>query len=306
MKYIVVTAARDEAGYIEHTIKSLTAQTIKPIKWVIIDDGSSDQTAELAEAAAAQNDWITVIRRQNRGFRQVGVGNYDALQEGFRTIANLDHDFLSIVDADVEFAPTYFEELSVKYSENPRLGIGCGAVIDTLDGKNFKADILPEMTAGPLKCYRRECWEEIGGLVRASSWDAIDCFKAMQLGWLSRTFDEESLHISHLRPTGSTQINIFTGKKRRGAGMYFMGAHPVWVIASALRRFFEPPMARGSWYVLVGYFQEMFRRGDQLQDRELVSYIRHWQINRLFRGLLALGSSLRKVSLGILGIAEFL
>ena len=293
MKYVVVTAARDEVGYIEHTIKSLTAQTVKPLKWVIVDDGSSDETAKLAETAAAQYDWITVIRRQNRGFREVGVGNYDALQEGFRAVANIDHEFLSIVDADVEFNSTYFEELGMKYAENPRLGIGCGAVIDILDGTFYKADILPEMTGGPLKCYRRQCWEEIGGLVRASSWDAIDCFKAMQLGWVSQTFQEESLNISHLRPTGSTQGNVCTGKKRRGAGMYFMGAHPVWVVASALRRFFEPPVAKGSWYVVVGYFQEMFRGGEQLKDQALISYIRRWQLKKLGRAIVTLRSSLR-------------
>ncbi len=296
MKYVVVTAARDEAGYIEHTIKSLTSQTVKPQKWVIVDDGSSDGTAELAEAAAAQNDWITVIRRADRGSRQVGVGNYDALQEGFRTVANIDYDFISIVDADVDFMPTYFEELGVKYSENPKLGIGCGAVIDILNGAFYKADILPEMTGGPLKCYRRECWEDIGGLVRAASWDAIDCFKAMQLGWVSQTFQEKSLNISHLRPTGSTQGSIITGKKRRGAGMYFMGAHPVWVIASALRRFLEPPFATGSWYVLVGYFQEMFGGGKQLEDQDLISYIRRWQLKKLGRAMLTFGSSLRNDS----------
>ncbi len=297
MKYVVVTAARDEAGYIEHTIKSLTSQTVKPIRWIIVDDGSTDGTVELVEAAAAQNDWITVIRRENRGFRSVGVGNYDALQEGFRAVANIDHDFLSIVDADVDFAPTYFEELGIKFSENPKLGIGCGAVIDILDGAFYKADILPEMTGGPLKCYRCQCWEEIGGLVRAASWDAIDCFKAMQLGWISQTFQEKSLNISHLRPTGSTQNSIFTGKKRRGAGMYFMGAHPVWVVASALRRFFEPPVAKGCWFVLVGYFQEMWRGGDQLKDQDLITYIRRWQLKRLGRAVFTLGASLRNDSL---------
>ncbi len=285
MKYAVVTAARDEAGYIEHTIHSLTAQTIKPIRWIIVDDGSTDGTLELAEAAATNHAWITVIRREDRGFRSVGVGNYDALQEGFRALAKEDYEFLCVIDADIDFQPHYFEKLQFKFAENLRLGIGCGAILDKLEGQIFKVDLLPEMTGGPLKCYRRTCFEEIGGLVRAASWDAIDCFKAMQLGWVSQTFPDAALEIIHLRPTGSTQKGIYTGKHRRGAGMYFMGAHPVWVIISALRRFFEPPVALGTLCVLFGYFSEMFCGAAKIDDHELIRFTRQWQTRKILTTL---------------------
>ncbi len=307
MKYAVVTAARDEAGYIEQTIDALLAQTIKPVRWVIVDDGSSDRTTSIVQAAAQNFPWITAIRRADRGYRSVGVGNYDALQEGFRALENEDYDFLCIIDADIDFQPNYFATLEKKFAADTQLGIGCGAVWDILNGNSYRVDILPEMTGGPLKCYRRACFEAIGGLVRGASWDAIDCFKAMQLGWISQTFDDRELRITHLRPTGSTQKGIFVGKERRGAGMYFMGAHPLWVIASALRRLLEPPIVLGSLFILWGYFSEMARRGKQVQDAELIQFTRKWQLKKLRSKLnIAKAKTIRATSAAILFVDSLL
>jgi glycosyltransferase involved in cell wall biosynthesis len=283
MKYAVVTAARNEALYFRQTIASLTSQTLLPVRWVIVDDGSTDETTRLALDAAANHPWIRVICRPDRGYRMVGEGNYDALQEGFRMLADEDFDFLCVVDGDVYFRPSYFVDLLARFAANPRLGIGGGAVIDLLNGRLYRADLLPEMTGGPLKCYRRACFAQIGGLVRAASWDAIDCYKAMMIGWQSQTFDEPELQIMHLRPTGSSQQGFYDGRLRRGAGMYFMGSHPVWVFSSALRRLFEPPVVLGSLCVIAGYFREMLRGATRINDPELITFIRAWQMRKLVK-----------------------
>ncbi len=281
MKYAVITAARNEAAFFAQTIQSLTSQTLLPVSWIIVDDGSTDGTTEMAQAVAQQYDWITVLHRSDRGFRQVGVGNYDALQDGLGLLANEDFDFLSIVDADITFSPAYFAELLTRFAHNPKLGIAGGAVYDVVQDQLFKVDLLPEMTGGPLKCYRRACFVEIGGLVRAPSWDAIDCYQAMMRGWQSRTFDEPALQIMHWRPTGSSQNSVYTGRLRRGEGMYFMGAHPVWVWASVLRRVFEPPFLLGSLCVLAGYYRELWRGAARINDRAFIRFVRDWQMRRL-------------------------
>lgn len=281
MKYVVVTTARDEEQYIERVIASLTAQTVKPQKWIIVDDGSTDRTVEIAQSAAAQYPWIQIIQRENRGYRQVGVGNYDALQEGFKALEKADYDYLCIIDADVEFKPQYFEALNKKFLSNPNLGIGCGVVWDSFEGESVAVGFLPELTFGALKCYRRECWNAIGGLIRVVCWDAVDNFKAMQLGWVSESFKDEDLKILHLRPTGSSQGDILRGRYRRGTGMHFMGAHPLWVLASALRRMIEPPLFLGAWYIFWGYLKERLNGGPQIKDYELVNFIRNWQMRKL-------------------------
>lgn len=147
MRYVVVTAARDEAAYLETTIRSLTAHTIKPVRWIIVNDGSTDETG--------------------------------------------------------------------------------------------------------------------------------------QLGWVSQKFEDEKLKVFHLRPTGSTQHGIYTGRRRRGAGMHFMGAHPIWVLASAFRRILEPPIALGTLCILCGYFLAWCRGAGQVEDPDLIRFTRQWQIKKI-------------------------
>ena len=159
-KYVVVTAARNEAAYIENTITSLTAQTELPMKWIIINDGSSDDTGKLADKAAAEHDWIQVIHREDRGFRKVGGGNVDALYEGFDAMVELDYEFLSVVDADLIFGENYFSQLFKKFDADPKLGNACGRVYDLKEDGLVKLLCRPEMTFGALKCWRRQCFED--------------------------------------------------------------------------------------------------------------------------------------------------
>ena len=281
-QYIVVTAARNEAAYIENTITSLTAQTVKPLKWIIVNDGSSDDTGKIADRAASEHDWITVIHREDRGFRKVGGGNVDALYEGFDAVADLPYEFLCVVDADLIFGENYFARLFEKFDADKDLGIAGGRVYDLKDGELVKLVCRSEMTFGALKCWRRECFEDFGGLVRHPGWDGLDCYGAMLKGWTTRTFEEEEMHITHLRPMGSSQKNIYSGRVRRGRGFYLMGAHPLWVLASACFHVTEPPYLAGPFCVMYGFIKATFEGEPRQISNELARFVRSWQLSQMF------------------------
>ena len=282
LKYVVITAARNEADYIENTIQSLTAQTVLPLQWIIVDDGSTDATAEIASRAADKHDWIKVIRRGDRGFRNVGGGNVDAIYDGLENLAEVDYDLLSVVDADLRFGPDYFAVLLGKFKSNPKLGIGAGRVYDLIDGKERKLRSRPEITFGALKCWRRACFQEIGGIGRHPGWDGVDCYAAMMQGWQSWTFDdEERLKITHLRPMGSSQKSIYNGRIRRGRAMYVMGAHPLWVPASAFYHVMEPPYLLGSLCVIYGYAKAWWQGEQRCVDNQMIQFIRSRQMQIL-------------------------
>lgn len=280
-KYVVVTAARNEADYIENTIKSLTSQTVKPMKWVIINDGSTDDTGMLADAAAAQHDWMNVIHRSDRGFRKVGGGNVEALYEGFDHVADLDYEFLCVVDADLIFDQQYFECMFEKFDADPELGIAGGRVYDLKDGELVRLVCRSEMTFGALKCWRRECFEDFGGLVRHPGWDGLDCYGAMMNGWKTCTFEDKEMNITHLRPMGSSQKNIYSGRIRRGRGFYLMGAHPLWVMASSLYHLTEPPYFAGPFCVMYGYLKACLEAEPRQISPELAQFVRKWQLGKM-------------------------
>jgi glycosyltransferase involved in cell wall biosynthesis len=281
LKYIVITAARNEATYIENTIQSMVSQTILPLRWVIVDDGSTDKTPEIIARVAAKHEWIKLIRRRDRGFRKVGGGNVEALYEGMEAITDFDFDVLSVVDADLRFGPTYFASLLARFECLPQLGIAGGRVHDLVNGQLIRLRSRPEMTFGAIKCWRRDCFEDIGGIARHPGWDGLDCYKAMMNGWQTWTFEDESLRITHLRPIGSSQKSVYTGRIRRGRGLYIMGAHPLWALASALYHIMEPPRVVASLCVIYGYLKAWLQREPKSVDARTMRFIRGWQMRTL-------------------------
>ena len=120
--YVVVTPVRDEASNIHHTIESFANQTILPKQWVVIDDGSTDATGQIADEAARKYPWITVIHRRNRGFRKTGGGVIEAFYDGYELVRDQSWDFIAKMDADLGFAADYFERCFEIFEKDPKLG----------------------------------------------------------------------------------------------------------------------------------------------------------------------------------------
>jgi poly-beta-1,6-N-acetyl-D-glucosamine synthase len=278
MRYVIITPVRDEQEHIVATIQSVCHQTMPPAEWVIVDDGSSDRTGEIIDLYAAQNCWIRVIHRQNRGFRKAGGGVMEAFSDGYDAVQCKDWDFIVKLDGDLSFAPDYFEKCFQYFHQNPELGIGGGEIHHDISG-TLKPEINPRFhVRGATKIYRRACWEAIGGLWPAPGWDTIDEVKANMLGW--KTYSFSDLHLLHHRFTGS-EDGLIHDRVKHGVACYVSGYHPVYVMASCLNRFTQKPYMLGSAALLYGFLKAHFSRPPRMKDRSYVAYIRGQQLRRL-------------------------
>ena len=247
-------------------------------EWVIVDDGSSDNTGEIADRYAAQHSWIHVIHRKNRGFRKSGGGVMEAFYDGYNSLHCRDWDFLVKLDGDLSFAPDYFEKCFEYFRRDPKLGIGGGEIHHDIGGQ-MNVEQNPRFhVRGATKIYKRECWEAIGGLWPASGWDTIDEVKANMMGWKTYAFTE--LHLLHHRLTG-TEEGLFRDRVKHGVACYVSGYHPLFVTVSCMRRLTLKPRVIGSIGMMYGFLKSHFTRPPRLNDRSYFAYIRGQQLRRL-------------------------
>ena len=259
------------------TLDSVIAQTERPALWVIVDDGSTDATPDILAEYAARHDWIRVVPKPDRGHRAVGPGVIEAFYAGLDTVALERFPYLCKLDLDLDLPPRYFEILIERMEANPRIGTCSGKPYMRRGGALVLERRGDEMSVGMIKFYRRICFEQIGGFVREVMWDAIDCHKARSLGWIAVSWDEPDLRFEHLRPMGSSQTSIHTGRRRHGFGQYYMGSALPFFAATCLFRMLEPPYVTGGISMMAGYLGAMFRGVPRQQDTELIAFIRDYQ-----------------------------
>ncbi|MDA8586935.1 glycosyltransferase family 2 protein [Rhodobacteraceae bacterium] len=282
-RYLIISPGRNEAAYMRRTLDSIVAQTVRPALWLIVDDGSTDESPQILAEYTAKHDWIRVVQKPDRGHRAVGPGVIEAFYYGLDTVEE-EYPYLCKLDLDLDLPPRYFEALLERMEADPRIGTCSGKPYIQRDGALVSERRGDEMSAGMTKFYRKACFDAIGGFVREVMWDAIDCHKARQLGWKAVSWDHPDLNFEHLRPMGSSQVSIYEGRRRHGFGQYFMGTDPLYFCATAVFRALEPPYVLGGIAMLQGYFGALFKGTKQLDDPELVKFIRAYQRRALFKG----------------------
>ena len=280
ISYLVVTPARNEQDNIGHTIESMAGQTRRPLRWVIVNDGSNDRTAEIIEAAAREHPWIVAVHRDDRGFRQQGGGVVEAFKDGFSRVAAEPWDFLVKFDADLSFEPDYFERCLQKFSEEPQLGIGGGTISHPVNGVLVcEAPDDPAFhVRGATKIYRRACWEAIGGLLQAAGWDTIDELKASMLGWTTRSFPD--IPVQHHRFTGTVD-GTWKNYVKFGVANYITGYHPLFMALKCLKRVTQKPHLAGPVGLAWGFCRGYLKGIPQVDDPALIRYVRKQQLNKL-------------------------
>ncbi len=259
------------------TLDTVVAQSVPPALWVIVDDGSTDETPRILAEYQAKHDWITVVTRKDRGRRAVGPGVIEAFYAGYETIHPTDFDYLCKLDLDLQLPPRYFEILMERMEAEPRMATCSGKAYvrhgDALVPENHG----DETSLGMTKFYRVDRFQAIGGFVREVMWDGIDCHRCRMHGWIACSWDEPALRFEHLRPMGSSQTGILTGRMRHGYGQYFMGTGFVYMLASAVFRLTEPPLIIGSAAMLWGWIKSALQRKPRYGDAEFRRFLRHYQ-----------------------------
>jgi hypothetical protein len=283
--YLVVSPCRNEQDYMRRTLDTVMAQTVPPALWVIVDDGSTDATPAILAEYAARHPWIRVVQKPDRGHRAVGPGVVEAFYAGLDTVDLDRFRYLCKLDLDLDLPPRYFETLIERMEAQPRLGSCSGKPWMRLpSGRLISEKCGDEMSVGMTKFYRTACFRQIGGFVREVMWDAIDCHKARQLGWTVRSWDEPGLRFEHLRPMGSSQKGVLTGRARHGFGQYYMGSDPLYFLATALFRLAHPPYVLGGLAMAWGYADAWARGAPQHGDAGLRAFVRAYQRRALMQG----------------------
>lgn len=284
-KLLIVTPCRNEAEYLERSINSILNQTLLPISWVIVDDGSTDETPKLLQAYAEKYPFISVVNRKDRGERKVGPGVIEAFYEGLESQDWKDFDYLCKLDFDVVLPADYFESLIEIMEQNTRLGTFSGkAYYANRNGDLISEKCSDEMSQGMTKLYRIDCFDEIGGFVQEVMWDGIDCHRCRMLGWQAASSDHPRLRFLHLRPMGSSDKGVLTGRMRHGYGQYFMGTGPVYMLVSSVYRMFLPPFLVGGASMFLGYLKAWWSGVPRYGDLEFRKFLNAYQWSCLWRG----------------------
>ena len=278
--YVIITPARNEAEFIGLTIESVIAQSVKPQKWVIVSDGSTDGTDEIVSGYAAEHPWIELVRMPARLERNF-AGKVHAFRAGYARVQNLDYQVIGSLDGDMSFDGEYFSFLLKKLVADRSLG---------LVGTPFKEGTTPlydyrymslEHVSGACQLFRRECFEEIGGYVpvKGGCIDHIAVLSARMKGWKTRSYPEKLS--CHHRPMGTAQQGSVTARFKNGAKDYAIGNHPLWEGVRTVYQMTRPPLMIGGLMVGLGYAWSYVRRKERPVSRELVNFHRREQMTRL-------------------------
>jgi len=283
-RYVLISPCRNEAAYMRETLDTVLAQSVLPARWVIVDDGSTDDTAAILADYASRYDWIEIVTRADRGHRSVGPGVVDAFYAGYAAITPSDYEYVCKLDLDLRLPPRYFEILITRMREDPRIATCSGKAYVAQGGRMVAERHGDETSLGMTKFYRVDRFEAIGGFVREVMWDGIDCHRCRMNGWIACSWDEPELRFIHLRPMGSSQQSIWVGRMRHGHGQYFMGTGFVFMLASALYRVADRPYVLGSGAMLWGWLNSMLHRKPRYDDPEFRRFLRRYQRRALWRG----------------------
>jgi GT2 family glycosyltransferase len=279
--YVLITPARNEAEFIELTLRSMVAQTVKPLKWVIVSDGSTDGTDEIVKKYAAGNDWIELVRMPERVERHF-AGKVLAFNAGHERVRDLGYEAIGSLDADMSFDAGYFEFLLGKLAADAGLGLVGTPFKNNDDGEKYDYRFVSvEHVSGACQLFRRECFQEIGGYVpiKGGGIDHVAVITSRMKGWKTRTFPE--MVSIHHRPMGTAQRNAAMARFRFGMQDYALGGHPCWEIFRAVYQMTKKPYVIGGALLGAGYVWATLKRAERPVSRELTAFRRREQMQRL-------------------------
>jgi poly-beta-1,6-N-acetyl-D-glucosamine synthase len=290
LTYVLITPARDEAAFIEKTIKSVVAQTLRPVKWVIVSDGSTDGTDDIVLRYVTEHKWIELVRMPERKERHF-AGKVLAFNAGYERVRHLNYDVIGNLDADISFEQDYISFLLSKFSENPRLGVDGTPFKEGSHQYNYRF-VSIEHVSGACQLFRRECFKEIGGYKpnKLGGVDLVAVLTARMKGWQTRTFLEKTC--IHHRKMGKEEYVGLMAFYRIGRGDYILGVHPVWEFLRSIYHMKNRPFVLGSCLRLAGFYWAELTRLEKSMPNDLVDFRRKEQMNRLrgfFRKMLVPG-----------------
>jgi glycosyltransferase involved in cell wall biosynthesis len=278
--YVLITPVRNEEIFIEKTIHSVIQQTALPLKWVIVDDGSTDRTSYIVNRYLEQYPWMELVQMPEQRDRSF-ASKVDAFNTGYQSVRDLPYEIIGNLDGDISFENDHFEFLIAKFKEDRALGVagtifreeGYSSEKDSFEGHNH--------VAGGCQLFRRQCWEQIGGYSphRAGGIDWMAVTTARMMGWKTESFREKSFF--HHRRLGTSERSVLSSLFSYGEKDYYLGGHPAWELFRVIYRVAKPPFIIGGVALGLGYCWAFFRRTPRSVSQELMAFHRKEQMAKL-------------------------
>ncbi len=283
--YALVTPARNEAAFIEATIHSVIAQTARPLRWIIVSDGSTDDTDAIVQRFAAEHPWIELLRMPERRERHFAAKAH-AFNAGFARLQGVPYDIVGNLDADITFEPEYFQFLLDRFVSDPRLGV---AGTPFVEGEQINHHtyahryVQLDHVSGAVQLFRRACFDSVGGYVpiKGGAVDWIAVTTARMNGWKTRTFTEKVCF--HRRKLGTGNDHSWMVRFRYGQKAYYVGGHPLWITLRGLFQMREKPWIIGGLLFECGYWWSWLTCMPRPVSPELIAFHRGEQTERLRR-----------------------
>lgn len=281
-RYILVTAVKNEEEYLPNLIQSIINQTVKPVLWVIVDE-SIDGSKKIIKEMTEEYGWVKTIFLE-KSERYLGINYGVACKIGFDFAAEYckqhktEHDYIGLIDADVNIGEDFFERLMTKFEKDSALGITSGTEYWNISGKLMSAKLREDLPMGPARVWRRKCFEETGGYQATAFPDSVSNVKAMLRGWKTKQFKD----IKVITRKTSTARGCWWGSVREGEDYYFLNYHPFAFLLRTLRYTFKKPYYSGCG-LFIGYFSSLIQRKKKTEDEEIKYYYMHTRPKETFR-----------------------
>lgn len=282
LRFVIITPAHNEEAFIEKTIQSVVSQTVLPLRWVVINDGSIDSTGKIAERYQRGHRFIDLINIDRAKGRHFG-NKVNAFNLGLAKVLSLRYEYIGNLDADISFEQDYFEKLLSEFDKDPRLGIAGGMVSSCIDGKFVSQNVALDSVAGAVQLFRRTCFEQIGGYLALplGGIDAAAEIVARMKGWKVRTFPE--LHVLEYRRTGTATASPMASRFKEGRRLYSLGYGLPFFLMRCVYRAMEQPVILGSAAALLGYFSALIKGYPKCLAPDVVRYLRIEQRQKILR-----------------------
>jgi glycosyltransferase involved in cell wall biosynthesis len=286
LKYVLITPAWNEEAHLDNLIRSVTNQTVLPVRWVIVSDGSTDRTDEVVRSHTQHCTWIQLLRLERSPVRNF-AGKAHAVNAGYQFLKSVDFDLVGNLDADISLPSDYYEFLISKFNAMPDLGVAGTPFVEDANSPESHSygHKLADLShvSGACQFFRRRCFEEIGGYspIKGGGIDWVAVTTARMRGWQTRTFVER--FCVHHRAMGTADRNRFKARFRHGQEDYWVGNHPLWEFARGLFQMTNKPPIVGGFALMLGYMCACLSRQPNPIPRELREFHRREQLERIRR-----------------------
>ena len=285
--FVLITPAHNEEAFIEETIHSMLRQHVRPVQWLIVNDGSTDRTRDIVAAYAAQHAFIRLIDRHRQGARHFG-NKAHAFHLGLSHCDIADFRFIGNLDADISLKPDYFEKVLVEFELDSMLGIAGGMVQTRIGSRFISQEVALDSVAGAVQFFRRECFEQVGGYkpLPLGGIDSAAEITARMKGWRVQTFP--ALRAFENRRTGTATASPLLSRMKEGQRYHSLGYGFLFLCLRCIYRSMDRPRVMGSLAIFIGYLRGLLGRSPILLPPDTVQYLRDEQQNKLRQSLKSL------------------